>query len=96
MRRGRPCLDRGSGEALKNSCSEFAQWSSVGSQRAQVVAQPTLLAKLPRFFERLRRKCQGRPTVHTKSEGLGYIDGATHFRSFSRDRHALRETLQAL
>src|SRR6516164_6884421 len=74
----------------------YTQWSSIGSQRAQVLAQPSLLAKLPGFSKILRRKCQGRPTVHTKSEGLGYIDRATHFRSFPRDRHALRETLQAL
>ena len=56
---------------------------SIGSQRAQVLAQPSLFAKLPRFSETMRRKCQGRLTVHTKSEGFGYLRAHRYAFAFS-------------
>ena len=56
---------------------------SIGYQRAQVLAQPNLFAELPRFSETMRRKCQGRPTIHTKGEGFGYLRAHRHTFTFN-------------
>jgi len=56
---------------------------SIGSQRAQVLAQPSLFAELPRFSETMRRKCQGRSAIHTKGEGFGYLRAHRHTFTFS-------------